>query len=108
MTKDAKQRFLHKLEQMAEDLYRQGDSISHDDAWVAKRNFIWGYSNAGKTIKLVTAEEIQTAIDRSHKLVYGESRENRKQQFEQLLSGSENIDWDAFNAPTYERKSRRS
>ena len=32
MTKDAKHRFLSKLEQMAEELYRRGDSVSHDAA----------------------------------------------------------------------------
>ena len=47
MTKDAKHRFLNKLEQMAEELYRLGDSISHDDAWEMKRSFIWGYGDAG-------------------------------------------------------------
>ena len=43
MTKDAKYRFLSKLEQMAEELYRRGDSISHDEAWEQHRSFLWGY-----------------------------------------------------------------
>jgi len=32
MTKDAKTRFLNKLEQMAEAFYWAGDSVSHDEA----------------------------------------------------------------------------
>ena len=105
MTKDAKHRFLNKLEQMAEELYRRGDSISHDDAWGMKRSFVWGYGDAGKTIKLVTAEEVQGVIDRAHKLEYGESREDRIERLKPLDGDSEAIDWDAFDSPAYERKS---
>ena len=104
MTKDAKHRFLKKLEQMAEELYRRGDSISHDDAWDKKRSFVWGYGDAGKTIKLVTAEEIQGVIDRAHELVYGESREARIERLKPLDGDSGEIDWDAFDSPAYERK----
>jgi hypothetical protein len=77
MTKDPKHRFLSKLEQMAEELYRRGDSINHDEAWERQRGFLWGYGDAGKTINLVSAEEIQVVIDRAHERVYSESRENR-------------------------------
>ena len=73
MTKDAAHRFLNKLEQMAEEPYLQRDSISHDDAWEERRSFICGYGDAGKTISLVTSEDIQQAIDRAHERVYGES-----------------------------------
>ena len=66
MRKDAKHRFLDKLEKMAEELYRLGDSISHDDAWEKKRSFLWGYGEAGKTINLVTADDVQEVIDRAH------------------------------------------
>ena len=106
MTKDAKHRFLNKLEQMAEELYRQGDSISHDDAWEMKRSFIWGFGDAGKTTKLVTAEEIQAGIDRAHERVYGESRQSRIERLTPVIGGSEEIDWDAFDPPTYERKAK--
>jgi hypothetical protein len=105
MTKDAKHRFLNKLEQMAEELYRQGDSISHDDAWEMKRSFIWGYGDAGKTTKLVTAEEIQAVIDRAHERVYGERRRSRIERLKPLGGDSGEIDWDAFDSPAFERKS---
>lgn len=105
MTKDAKHRFLNKLEQMAEELYRRGDSISHDDAWEMKRSFVWGYGDAGKTIKLVTEEEIQAVIDRAHELVYSESRVNRIERLKPIRSGIEEIDWNVFDSPSYERKS---
>ena len=105
MTKDAKHRFLSKLEQMAEELYRHGDSISHDEAWEAKRGFIWGYGDAGKTINLVTAQEIQAVIDCAHKRVFGESRENRIDRLTPLQGDSAEIDWGAFDSPSYERKS---
>lgn len=104
MTKDAKHRFLDRLEQMAEELYLQGDSISHDDAWEKKRSFIWGYGDAGKTINLCTAEEIQVAIDRAHERIYGETRINRRQRLKPLRSESNEIDWDTFDSPSYERK----
>ena len=104
MTKDAKHRFLNKLEQMAEELYRRGDSISHDDAWEKKRSFIWGYGDAGKTVNLVTAEEIQAVIDRAHEKVYGEGRQARIERLSPIRNESEEIDWDAFDSPAYERK----
>ena len=77
MTRDAKNRFLSKLEHMAEELYRRGDSINHDEAWERQRSFLWGYGDAGKTIDLVNSEDIQRVIDRAHEQVYGESRVSR-------------------------------
>lgn len=106
MTKDAKHRFLSKLEQMAEELYRLGDSISHDEAWEKKGSFLWGYSEAGKTINLVTGDDIQKAIDRAHVKVYSESRLSRIQRLKPLGDTSEAPDWDLFDAPTYERKAK--
>ena len=104
MTKDAKQRFLNKLEQLAEELYRCGDSINHDDAWEMKRSFVWGYGDAGKTINLVTSEDIQHVIDRAHERVYGETRVSRTERLKPLEDESGELDWDAFDTPTYERK----
>ena len=104
MTNHAKYRFLSKLEQMAEELYRRGDSINHDEAWERQRSYLWGYGDAGKTIKLVSSEDIQRAIDRAHQRVYGESRVSRIERLKPIGDGSEEPDWDAFDAPTYERK----
>jgi len=104
MTKDAKCRFLSKLEQMAEELYRHGDSINHDEAWERQRSFLWGYGDAGKTINLVTSEDIQQVIDRAHERVYGESRVSRIERLKPIEDESGEPDWDAFDSPTYERK----
>ena len=93
MTKDAKTRFLNKLENMAEALYRAGDSISHDDAWEHQKNYLWGYSNAGKIIELVSAEEIQEVIDRAHLKCYGEARADRAARLKPLGDGSDVPDW---------------
>ena len=71
-----------------------------------KRSFVWGYGDAGKTIKLVTAEEIQGVIDRAHELVYGEGREDRIERLKPVMDGSKEIDWDIFDQPTYERKAK--
>lgn len=59
MTNHAKHRYLSKLEQIAEELYRRGDSINHDEAWVLQISFLRGYGDAGKTIGLVAQEDIQ-------------------------------------------------
>lgn len=104
MTKAAKQRFLSKLEQMAEELYRRGDSVNHDEAWERQRSFLWGYGDAGKTINLVTSEDIQKVIDRAHERVYGESRVSRIERLKPIEDESGEPDWDAFDAPTWERK----
>ena len=104
MRKDAKYIFLNKLSQLAEGLYRHGDSISHDAAWEIRRSFLRGYGDAGKTIGLVVAKDIQTAIDRAHERVYGESRQARIERLQPLGDGSEEPDWDAFESPTYERR----
>ena len=108
MIKDAKYKFLSKLEQMAEELYRLGDSINHDEAWERRRNFLWGFGDAGKTISLVNSEDIQRVIDKAHERVYGESRVSRIERLTPLRDGSEPPDWDAFDTPTYERKSVES
>ncbi len=105
MTKDAKYRFLLKLEQMAEELYKHGDSISHDEAWERHRSFLWGFADAGKTIQLVGSEDIQRVIDKAHEQVYGENRVARIERLSPIGDGSEEPDWDAFDAPTFERKS---
>ena len=104
MNKDAKYRFLNKLEKLAEALYRRGDSITHDEAWARERSFLWGYGDAGKTINLVSSDDIQRAIDRAHQRVYGEDRAARIRRLQPLGDGSEEPDWDAFDSPTYERK----
>ena len=104
MKKDAKYRFLSKLEQMAEELYRHGDSINHDEAWERQRSFLWGYGDAGKTIDLVSAEDIQQVIDRAHQRVYDESRVSRIERLKPIEDESGEPDWDAFDSPTYERK----
>ena len=104
MTKDAKTRFLNKLENMAEALYRAGDSVSHDEAWEHQRNYLWGYSSAGKTIELVSAEEIQRVIDQAHLAVYGEARADRAERLKPLGDGLEVPDWDAFDEPAFERR----
>ena len=108
MTKDAKFRFLSKLEQLAEELYRRGDSVNHDEAWERQRSFLWGYGDAGKTINLVTSEDIQTVIDRAHERVYGESRVSRLERLNPIADKGNIPDWDAFDSPTYERAKQKS
>ena len=108
MTKDAKFRFLSKLEQLAEELYRRGDSVNHDEAWERQKSFLWGYGDAGKTINLVTSEDIQTVIDRAHERVYGESRVSRLERLNPIADKGNIPDWDAFDSPTYERAKQKS
>ena len=105
MSTDAKYKLLSKLEQMAEELYRRGDSVTHDEAWERHRSFLWGFADAGKTIQLVGAKDIQRVIDEAHERVYGESRLARIERLSPIGDGSEEPDWDAFDAPTFERKS---
>ena len=106
MTKDAKYRFLSKLERLAEELYRRGDSVSHDDEWEKQRSFMYGFCDSGKTISLVTQEDIQRVIDKAHLRVYGEERLARKERLKPLEDESGEPDWDAFDSPTFERKLR--
>ena len=105
VTTDSKYKFLSKLERMAEALYKQGDSISHDDAWERRRSFLWGFADAGKTIQVVGSEDIQRVIDKAHERVYGESRVARIERLSPIGDRSEEPDWDAFDSPTFERKS---
>ena len=104
MNRNAKYKFLKALEQLAEDLYRRGDSISHNEAWNQQRSFLRGFGNAGKTINLVSAEDIQQVIDRAHERVYGECRASRIERLKPIEVESGEPDWDAFDSPTYERK----
>ena len=70
----------------------------------ATQKLPWGYGVAGKTIKLVTPEDVQRVIDKAHERVYGESRISRIERLKPMGNGSEKPDWDAFDSPTYERK----
>ena len=74
MTKDAKYRFLFRLETLAEELYQRGDSAIHDVEWEKSRSFMYGFCDSGKTISLVTQEDIQRVIDKAHMRAYGEAR----------------------------------
>lgn len=104
MKSGAKYIFLNKLSQLAEDLYRHGDSIVHDVAWKNRSSHLQGYCDAGKKIGLVTAKDIQTVIDRAHQRIYGESRLARIERLTRLGDDSEEPNWDSFDSPTYERK----
>jgi len=104
MIKDAKYQFLNKLERMAEALYQGGDSVSHGTAWEHQRSYLWGYCSAGRTIQLVSSEEIQEVIDRAHLKVYGETRIGRAERLKPLGDGSMEPDWEAFDEPTFERQ----
>jgi hypothetical protein len=104
MKSDAKYIFLKKLSQLAEELYKHGDSLVHDAAWENRRSYLRGYGDAGKTIGLVTAKDIQTIIDRAHERIYGESRLARRERLKPLVDGPEEPDWDSFDSPTYERR----
>lgn len=103
MNDKGKSKFLNRLEQMAESLYKHGDSISHDEAWERHRSFLWGFGEAGKAIQLVTSEDIQRVIDRAHERVYAESRVARIERLSPIGDGSEEPDWDAFDSPAFER-----
>ena len=92
---------------MTEDLYRKGDSVSHNDAWERQRSFLWGFSQAGKVINLVSTEDIQRTIDRAHERVYGESRESRIERLNPIADKENIPDWDAFDSPTYERAKQK-
>ena len=104
MTKHARFLYLSKLEKLAEDLYRRGDSVSHDNEWEKQRSFMYGFCDSGKTISLVTQEDIQRVIDKAHQRVYGEERLARKERLKPLVDESGEPDWDAFDSPTFERK----
>ena len=104
MNKDAKYRFLSKLERLAQELYQRGDSVSHDDEWEKSRSFMYGFCDSGKTISLVTQEDIQRVIDKAHMRVYGEERLARKERLKPLEDECGEPDWEAFDPPTFERK----
>lgn len=105
MTKDAKYRLLSKLESMAKELYQHGDSISHDESWEQRRSFLWGFADAGKTVEAITSQDVQNVIDRAHREVFGEERLDRIRRLKPAGDSLQEPDWDAFDAPTYERKS---
>ena len=65
---------------------------------------MYGFCDSGKTISLVTQEDIQRVIDKAHVRVYGEERLARKQRLKPLEDESGEPDWDAFDSPTFERK----
>jgi hypothetical protein len=108
VTKDAKYRLLSKLESMARELYEHGDSVSHDESWEQSRSFLWGFADAGKTVEAITSEEVQEVIDTAHREIFGEERLDRIRRLKPAGDSQREPDWDAFDAPTYERKTSAS
>ena len=104
MTKDAKHRFLSKLEKLAEELYKRGSSASHNEDWERKKSFVAGFCESGLTVSLVTREDIQITIDKAHMKVYGEARLARAERLKPIADEQEEPDWDMFDSPAYERK----
>ena len=104
LPKSAKRVFLSKLQSLAENLYSRGDSTSHDDSWAKLRNYLWGFAEAGKTLRLVESNEIQSVIDEAHLKVFGEGRLERIERLKPISENNSEIDWDAFDSPTYERR----
>ena len=64
-----------------------------------------GLCRRGKDDSIGSAKDIQRVIDEAHERVYGESRLARIERLSPIGDGSEEPDWDAFDAPTFERKS---
>ena len=102
-----KREFLDKLEKLAAALYKSGDSEAHNESWVAKKNFIAGFADAGLTLSLVTSDEVQESIDNAHQAVYGEGRIERQKRQGQMRNEFGEINWDIFEEPAYERSRNR-
>lgn len=102
-----KTKFLNKLEKLAVALYKSGDSEAHNESWVAKKNFIRGFADAGLTLSLVTSDEVQDSIDIAHQAVFGEGRIERKKRQGQMRDEFGEMNWDIFEEPAYERSNLR-
>ena len=101
MNRNAKYKFL-KTRAASRGPVSTRRQISH--IYGTNKEASFGFGNAGKTINLVSAEDIQQVIDRAHERVYGESRASRIERLKPIEVESGEPDWDAFDSPTYERK----
>ena len=99
-----KNEFLLKLGKLTDALYRSGDSESKSESWIAKKNFISGFADAGLTLSLVSRDEIQGEIDKAHMAVFGEGRIERAERLNQMRHESGETNWDIFDQPAFERK----
>lgn len=103
MISDPKQKFLTKLETLAEALYMRGDSVSHSESWESKRSFVAGFAKAGLTLSLVTLQEVQATTDKAHLAVYGEERLARIKRLQHPTNENDEVNWDIFDEPAFER-----
>ena len=102
---DPKRKFIDHLTQLAITLYRLGDGRDGSPDWLREQTRLRGFSEAGRIIELVSAEEIQHAIDNAHLKVFGETRQQRRDR----LGGPQGVDnravdWEQFETPTFERR----
>lgn len=104
----SKRQFLDDFSRLVVEFYQSGDFASQDQAWLMKRAFVMGFAEAGKSLKLVDGEDIQKAIDAAHLNVFQETRESRRERLSTNEEEDGEIDWDKFDTPTFERKTKVS
>ena len=107
----AKADFVRRLSELASDLYELGDFTSENpkrDLILAK---IQGFAEAGTTIQVIDATEVQRVIDKVHLSKFGEEREVRKSRIlqeraakPQEITSDSTLNWELYDSPARDRK----
>ena len=107
----AKADFVRRLSELASELYELGDFTSTDPKRELMLAKIQGFAEAGTTIQVIDANEVQRVIDKVHLAKFGEEREVRKTRILEERAGKlsesaddQAVDWGVYDSPAKDRK----
>lgn len=84
-------------------LYKIGDGRDGSEEWRLHQARVRGFQEAARLLEIFTYEEVQQIIDATHLEIMGETRQERRARLDGVDEKLEQGDWDAFDAPAYER-----
>ena len=89
-------------------LYQIGDGRDDSNEWQLHRARVTGFQEAMRVLGLFDADDVQTIINACHLEVHGETRQERRQRLDGIDKKLEDADWEAFEAPAFERYQPKS
>lgn len=91
----AKKKFLADFQALAEELYLK---LKKGKLGKEQKGFIDGYMAAGIQMRVVSSDDLQEALDKAHREIFGKSYEERQAILKSLKLPEEELD-----IPTFER-----
>ena len=107
----AKADFLRQLARQAEALYALGDFTSTDPKRVRLSAKMAGFIDAGTTLEVVTSTDVEQVIDKAHRDVLGDGRQERRARILEARAKHADapidlasVDWEVYDSPARDRQ----